>query len=113
MHISTYRDIEPSVFFADQNYTTTGVDFKIEQRVGPRWYAGFETGYEWNDYYAVDSTPVTPRDDEYFFVRPSLTYAFRDWANVEFWYRYRTNDSPIEEFDYENNQFGVSMNVVF
>ena len=113
MHFSTYRDIEPSVFFEDQNFDTTGIDFKIEQRVGPRWYAGFEAGYEWADYYAVDATTASPRDDEYYFLHPSLTYAFRDWMNLEFWYRYRSNESTIAAFDYDNNQFGVSMNVVF
>ncbi len=113
MHFGTYRDIEPSVFFADQNYTSTGVNFKIDQRVGTRWFAGLDVGYEWNDYYAVDSTPFTSREDEYYYIRPSMTYAFRDWIDIVFWYRYRANESPVEEFDYDNNQLGVSMNVVF
>lgn len=113
MHLTTYRDVEPSVYFEDQNSTDTGVAFKIDQRIGNRWEAGFQVGYEWSDFYAVGPVAVAPRDDEYYFLRPSLTYAFRDWMDLEFWYRYRNNDSTNEAFKYENNQIGISLNMVF
>lgn len=111
--LTSYRRISPSEFFRDQNITTTGVTFKLDQLIGRRFYAGFETGFERARYSSVTGEESIDRDDEYFLIRPWVGYSFDDWIRLEVFYRYRTSDSTLDAFSYDNNQFGTTLSMDF
>jgi hypothetical protein len=47
------------------------------------------------------------RDDDYFLIEPAVDVMVTRWFTVGAYYLYRTNDSPIERFDYYENQIGM------
>ncbi|MEZ5303398.1 MAG: outer membrane beta-barrel protein [Verrucomicrobiales bacterium] len=79
--LRAYRRVEASAYLADQNFTSTGVSASVEQKLGRRFIAGIEGGYEKAQYEAVGAKAAagSARDEDSFFVRPSLRYRLRDW----------------------------------
>ena len=55
------------------------------------------------------------RNDDYFWVRPSLNYEFNERVNAGVFYQFRTKNSDAAggAYDYSNNQLGIFTNYRF
>ena len=53
------------------------------------------------------------RQDEYFFIRPSLRYEFQQGRRAEIYYSYREDDSTLSNFDFAANQTGIALGFDF
>jgi hypothetical protein len=108
--VRAYRRQETSAAFAGQNIEITGLRGGVNQRLGNRWTAGLEAGFERASYRSVGGgAGGAGRRDEIVFIRPSLDYQLRDDFRVGFFYRFTENDSNFSTFGYEGNRFGVDM----
>jgi hypothetical protein len=108
--VSVYRDVTASGAVEDENLTRTGIAARVQQKVGSRLSAGLEAGYEKMKYATTEAGTVSSgREDEYFFVRPSLRYEFREGRRAEIYYSFREDDSTLSNFDFTANQAGLAI----
>jgi hypothetical protein len=109
------RNVTNSSSISGDNYTATRISGDISQHLIGDFYMGLEGGYE-NDAYSqatATSTGKGQREDNYFFVRPSVTYHLKDWANISVSYFYRDNNSNIPNKAFRNNQVWVEVRFGF
>jgi hypothetical protein len=110
--LDAYRHVLPSAAFAETNYTVTGVAITLSQQI--RFFTfTLSTGYESSEYESIGRDLSFSRTDNYFFVRPSVQWTFRQWATVELFYQYRNNDSELPQFEFANNQIGLKVGISF
>jgi len=106
---SVYRDVSASGSLEGENVTRTGAAVRVQQKIGRALTASVEAGYEDLEYEATEAgTPESRRDDEYFFVRPSLRYELREGRRLELYYSYRKDDSTINLYDFDASQVGLA-----
>jgi hypothetical protein len=113
--LEAYREVTASGGEPGQNVTRTGIAAKVRQKMGERFVAGLDAGYEHLAYAASSNrlTTSTSRDDDYFFVRPSLTYELAEGRRFELYYLHRQNDSSQADSSFDGNQLGASVGVDF
>ncbi|MDP0489986.1 MAG: hypothetical protein Q7Q71_02905 [Verrucomicrobiota bacterium JB023] len=112
-YLEAYRREESSVALIGENYTLTGLRAGVSQKLKDGWSAGLEFGRESADYFAVDGSADSGREDVITFIRPSVRYRFGDESELIFLYQWSENDSTDPSYGYANNQLGVSLNYRF
>jgi len=111
--IDAYRDEYNSPTLFGQNYYATGFAGRIRQRFFQKVYLGLGGGYENSEYDNTVSTVSATREDNYFYVRPSIDYQVTDWWSVGAFYMYRDNDSTSAPNNFYNNQAGFQTSLSF
>jgi len=101
------RRILNSGFFPDQDFATTYVVGRIQQRLLRRVYLGLGFGYENSDYFGTTSGVNATRNDDYWFVEPSVDVLITRWLSVGAYYLHREDNSNIDFFSFDDNQVGV------
>lgn len=111
---SAYREVTASASVENENLTRTGASVRVQQKLGSRLTASVEAGYEKMEYASTEAGVAgSGREDEYFFVRPSLRYEFREGRRAEVYYSFREDDSTNDRFDFEANQAGLAIGFDF
>jgi uncharacterized protein (PEP-CTERM system associated) len=114
VYLDAYREEYSSSTLNSQNYFATGVSGRIRQRFLQKFYVGIGGGYENSQYYRTSAAAApTNREDNYYYVRPSLDYQITDWWSVGAFYMYRTNDSTSATNNFFNNQAGLETSLAF
>ena len=103
----------PSGFFADQDFATTAVVLSIQQRLLQRIYLGLAAGYENDDYFSTVRGVNATRDDNYYFVEPSLDVLITRYWSAGVYYLHRQDFSSIDFFSFYDNQIGVRTTIRF
>jgi hypothetical protein len=101
------RRILNSGFFADQDFATTYVVGRVQQRLLRRVHLGLAVGYENSDYFATTNGVNATREDDYYFVEPSVDVLITRWLSVGVYYLHRQDCSNIDFFSFYDNQVGV------
>jgi hypothetical protein len=107
------RRIYNSGYFANQDFGSTYVIGRFQQRLFRRLYLGLAAGYENSDYIATDSDVSATRNDDYWFVEPSLDVLITRWLSAGVYYLHREDSSNIDFFSWYDNQVGVRATVRF
>ena len=103
----------PSGFLPDQDFASTTVVLSIRQRLLQRLYLGVAAGYENDNYFnTVDGVNAT-RDDNYYFVEPSLDVLITRYWSAGVYYLHREDFSSIDFFSFYDNQVGVRTTIRF
>jgi hypothetical protein len=110
--VEASRRIYSSAAMAGQNFAATGGTVSIH-RLFKRFSATVAGGYEDATYQSTEGQEDTSRHDQYVFVRPSISFAFRKWVNLELYYQYRRNISTALFSDFDSNVAGVQASVSF
>ena len=115
--IDAYRQDRPSYVLPGQNYMATGFRASVRQLFLERYAAMLAFGYENTDYNSTSdaTSALDGRNDNYFWVRPTLDYQFNErWAMGAFYqYRQKASNEDDDLFDYRNNQIGLYSNYRF
>jgi Putative beta-barrel porin 2 len=104
-----FRNVVSSVAEAGQDYYATGFELGIQQRLFQKIVAAVHFGYENDTYFETTAETPTNRVDDYFFVRPRLTYAFVNWFSVSLFYEFRQTTSTQESSNFTNNRVGMEV----
>ena len=96
-----------SAVVANADYLPTNFLLGVRQRLLQRVYLGFTAGYEHADYFNTVPGVNVSRNDNYYLIEPAIDVVVTRWFTVGAYYLYRTNVSPIDRFDYYENQVGV------
>lgn len=111
--LQAYRSFIASASTIDQAYYATGVDVSVQQILFSKVAATLTGGFENDDYQGTTIFTGTNRDENYWFIRPSLSYAFTRFASVGIFYEYRENDSNIIGSSFTNNRVGLEGTLSF
>src|SRR5206468_12841756 len=101
------RRIYHSGFLADQDFAHTYVVARFQQRLFRRVYLGLACGYETSDYFAAREGVSAPRNDDYWFIEPSVDVLITRWLSAGAYYLHRDDSSSIDCFSFYDNQVGV------
>jgi Putative beta-barrel porin 2 len=112
--LTAYRNVNASPSAANESYTATGVALQLSQLLYRRLTADISAGYENDNYQATENGAAEAgRLDNYFFIRPSLTYRFRSWLSTSLAYEFRRNSSNEANFMFSDNRITFSVGVNF
>ncbi len=87
------RRIYNSGYLANQDFATTYVAARFQQRLFHRFYFGLGVGYENSDYFAADRDVSATRNDDYWFIEPSLDVLITRWLSAGVYYLHREDSS--------------------
>ena len=102
-----------SAVLAGQDYSVTNISVGLQQRMLQRFFLGLNAGYENSDYFSTVGTAGATRNDDYFFVQPSIAVSVTRFWTVGAYYLHRVNSSTFDAFDFHDNQVGVRATVEF
>jgi hypothetical protein len=114
LSVSSSRRFRPSYNLIGQDYLATNVNLSATQRFFDEFYLGLVGGYE-NDDYELESSGEggTTREDNYFFIAPSLNWVASGWLQVSTFAKYEEDDSNFAVFTYNSTQFGISTSLIY
>ena len=107
------RRIYNSGFEGDQNFTNTYVIGRFQQRLFHRLYFGLGVGYENADYFAAVRHLDASRNDDYWFIEPSLDVLITRWLSAGVYYLHREDNSNFDFFSFDDNQVGWRVTLRF
>jgi len=107
------RRIYPSGYVTNQDFGATYVAARFQQRLFHRFYLGLGAGYEHSNYFATDRDVNATRDDDYWFIEPSVDVLITRWLSAGVYYLHREDISNDDFFSWNDNQVGVRATVRF
>ena len=105
--IDASRATQTSAVLLGQDYTSTQVQVIAKQRLLQRFILTFTAGYQNLSYIDALTHTVASRDDNYYFIQPSI-----DARITRFWFAgaflvYRQNTSNFSNFGFNDTQVGI------
>ncbi len=113
INLAAGRSIYNSGFLGAQDFANTYVVGRFQQRLFRRFYLGLGGGYENSNYFAAAENVSAPRNDDYWFIEPSLDVLITRWLSAGVYYLHRQDTSNIDFFSFYDNQVGVRATVRF
>jgi hypothetical protein len=113
INLAAGRRIYNSGFQPGEDFADTYVVGRFQQRLFHRLYFGLGGGYENSDYFAASRNISAPRNDDYWFIEPSLDVLITRWLSTGLYYLHREDSSNISFFSFDDNQVGVRATVRF
>jgi len=107
------RRIYASGFLENQDFADTYVVARFQQRLFNRVYFGLGAGYENSNYFAATSNVSAPRNDNYWFIEPSVDVLITRWLSTGAYYLHRRDSSNESFFSFYDNQVGVRATLRF
>jgi Putative beta-barrel porin 2 len=107
LSLAAGRRIYNSGFLPNQDFATTYVSARFQQRLFQRVYLGLGVGYENSDYFATDRDVSATRNDDYWFIEPSVDVLITRWLSAGVYYLHREDSSSDDFFSFVDNQIGV------
>jgi hypothetical protein len=104
-----YRDLQVSPSLNNQDYWATGVELGITQTIAQKFQFGVSGGYENDTYIATRRNVNADRVDNFFFVRPRVSYNFLRYLTATLFYQHRLNDSTRLVNTWYDNQVGFEL----
>lgn len=102
-----------SALFDDVTRRSTNVELGLSQKIYSRFALSVAAGYEHSEYQGSNRFGAG-REDDYFYVRPSLSFGITSRVWSTFFYEYRHNDSSsVAGQSFENNRVGAQVGITF
>ena len=112
--LTTYSGFHPSASLQDQGYYSIGVVANLTHRWRERWSETIAFGYERAKYVSAADLVEADRMDNYYYIRPNITYAVTDRFSLSLFYQYSINDSDgLDGKSYTRNHGGIMANFAF
>lgn len=114
--LSASRQRRVSNALGAQQNEETSFAASLRQGLWDAFSFGLEGGYTLAHYEATTTGAAGfIRDDQYVFVKPSLSYKFMERAQASLYYQYRRNDANLaaNANDFYNNQIGLELSYRF
>ena len=113
--LTAFRKIFASPLYVGQYFTGTGVNFTVDQKFLQRITAEITVGYEHDSYNSTGGSGSVNigRTDNYVYVRPSITYNFRQWLSATVYYEYSRNSSTLSPQSFYDNRVGGQISFTF
>lgn len=106
-------DVRNSAVLANQDYLSTQFTATIRQRLFQRVTVTVAGGFQRLDYFSTVDASDTPREDNYYFIQPGIDVSITRYWSAGGYYLHRTNNSTVNLFEFDENQFGVHSRITF
>ncbi len=107
LKLTASRKVQNSAALAGENYTFTGVDVEVSRTVRAGCDLVLGGGYGHSDYQPTESNRAREREDDYFFVKPSVRFLVAERLHVDFFYLYQENESTRGLSSFGDHQAGA------
>jgi hypothetical protein len=107
------RHTANSASLAGQDYASTDINFAVNQRFMQRASLGFAVGYENADYFSAINGVAATRNDDYYYVEPSVDVKIMRFWTVGAYFLHRQNTSSFNFFGFYDNQVGGRTTLTF
>ncbi len=104
-----YRNLQSSPSIAAQDYIATGGELGITQALADKLTFAIATGYENDTYVANTLETDASRVDNFYFIRPNLSYSFLKYMKASLSYEHRVNASTQRQDSWYDNQFSCEL----
>jgi hypothetical protein len=111
--IAGSRRTVSSASLAGQDYSDTNISVTFSQRLFSRVNLSLWVGYQNLDYLSATTGASTARNDDYFYIEPSIDLDITRYWSIGFYYLYRQDSSTLALFSFYDNQFGVRTSLTF
>jgi len=102
-----------SAVLAGQDYAVTNISVGVQQRFLQRFYIACNAGYENANYFSTVADVDSTRDDDYYFIEPSIAVRVTRFWTVGAYYLHRANTSSFDAFSFHDNQVGLRTSLTF
>ncbi len=111
VYLQGYRRTVTSASASPANYSVTGVEAQLRQRFARRFYLVVAAGFQNSEYdfFASDAQ----REDNIFYIHPSLGIDITRWLSCEVGMQYRKNDSTQLLTDFSETTIYFQVNMFF
>jgi hypothetical protein len=113
LSLSANHRILNSAVLTGENYAVTNITVAVQQRFLQRFYLGLNAGYENANYFSTVAGLNSTRDDDYYFVEPSIAVRVTRFWTVGAYYLHRENTSSFDAFSFHDNQVGLRTSLTF
>ena len=93
----------------NQSYFSNNVVLNLTQHVSEKTQFSLALGYEFAPYTATAANVIATRRDNFFYVRPNITYAFGRSLSSSLFYQL----SGFGASSFERNSAGIMLNYAF
>ena len=107
-----YRRTITSASAQAANYEVTGVEVQFRQRFARRYYFVLASGYQHTDY-EYFTTPGLQRQDDIFYIHPSVGIDVTPWLTCEVGAEYRLDSSTRQKSDFTETTVYFQANIFF
>ncbi|MDQ6626251.1 MAG: outer membrane beta-barrel protein, partial [Verrucomicrobiota bacterium] len=107
------RRTNTSAVLAGQDFSSTRFGVSVRQRFMRRFTLGLTGGYENSEYFSTVSNVDSVRNDNYFYVQPSVDASVTRFWSVGAYYLRRENSSALNSFSFYDNQVGFRSSLTF
>ncbi len=111
--LEAFRRVEYSALFVGDNYTSTGVDWTISQRLTSRFLIKNEGGFAYIDYQSSGQALFGIASYSYFYIKPEISYEFTSWLKGDIFYEFRDKATRQAGAAFSDNQVGIEANMSF
>jgi uncharacterized protein (PEP-CTERM system associated) len=111
--LSGSRRTYNSGVLAGQDFAGTTISAGLRQRLVQRFNFTVSAGYQNSDYFGTVAGVMANRQDNYYFIEPSLDLAITRFWTVGGYYLHRQNDSSFQSFKFDDNQVGFRTVLTF
>jgi len=110
--LNASRSTSSSAVTTGETTETTAVNIEFRRRIYASFSFAFSLGYQNLEFYD-QALSTLARTDNYIFLRPSVTYSFAEWSQLELAYEYHRDVSSQRSFDFGENVASLELNLIF
>lgn len=118
--LNASRGVSPANTIVNQVNARTSVDTIVTHQLSDRYKVNATVGYSFNDFFALQQAVTLPntiaaREDNYWFIRPSLGVKLMERAAANVFYQFARNDSNLANNgnDFTNHRLGLNLSYSF
>ena len=109
--LSGERSMEETVYGANRYFADTIIALSGTHKFNKKLSASLTLA--WEDMAYSREVGNTKRHDTLYTIRPQVDYLFREWLMAGVWYQFRTRESNVKPYEYDNNKAGVFVKAMF
>jgi hypothetical protein len=110
--LNASRSTSSSAVTTGETTETTAVNIEFRHRIYSSFSFAFSLGYQNVEFYDQALSTLV-RTDNYIFLRPSVTYSFAEWSQLELAYEYHRDVSSQRSFDFGENVASLELDLIF
>lgn len=111
--LSGSRRTQNSASLGGQDFASTTINLALRQRFLRRFSLGFAVGYINSNYFSAVEGINATRDDNYYYIEPSIDLEITRFWSAGAYYLHRENSSSLDFFSFYDNQFGARTSLTF
>ena len=115
LSLSGLRRVTNSAALNGEDYTATSITAEVDQHLIGDFYLTLGAGYENDSYrHTIETTTAGgQRQDNFYYIRPSLSYRPKDWISISLSYFYQIDDSNFPTNSFRDRQFSLEVHLGF